>query len=102
MSRHLSDASTIWRLRRLISRVALAAATSLLVAGLGLVALGYDAASVTSLGWACALLVFVPTLNVLAVLAQEIRARDWPFAAAALAVVLLIGYAVVTRTLLRD
>ncbi len=92
--------SAIWRTRRLASRIGLAAATVLLVTGLAIVMFGRAPSSVPVLAWACALLVSIPILNVAAVLAEEIRRRDWRFAAAAGVVVLLLVYSVVTRVLM--
>ena len=90
------DTSSIWRLRRSLSRVALVVATVLLVAGLAMAVSGLGP-SVRVLSLACALLVSIPILNVLAVLAVEIRHRDWRFAAIAGVVLLLLAYVVVTR-----
>lgn len=45
----------------------------------------------------CGLLMTVPAVNLLAVLVEEVRRRDWAFAALAAAVLALIGYAVMTR-----
>ena len=92
------DTSVIWRLRRWLSRVALVAATVLLVAGLTMAVSGRGP-SVRVLILACALLVSIPILNVLAVLAVEIRRQDWRFAAIAGVVLVLLAYIVVTRVL---
>jgi len=92
------DTSVIWRLRRRLSRVALVVATVLLVAGLAM-AVSRRGASVRVLSLACALLVAIPILNVLAVLAVEIRRRDWRFAAISGVVLVLLAYIVVTRVL---
>jgi len=45
----------------------------------------------------CGLLMTVPAVNLLAVLVEELRRRDWAFAALAAAVLALIGYAVMAR-----
>jgi hypothetical protein len=95
------NTSSIWRLRRLLSRLALVSVTVLLVAGLGLAVAGRPA-SVGVLGLACAILVGIPILNVLAVLAVELRRGDWRFAAATGVVLVLIAYTVVTRILMRQ
>ena len=92
------DTSSIWRLRRWLSRVALVVATVLLVAGLAMAVSGRGA-SVRVLSLACAVLVSIPILNVLAVLAVEIRHRDWRFAAIAGVVLVLLAYIVLTRVL---
>jgi hypothetical protein len=91
------DTSTIWRVRLRLSRLALVSATALLVIGLALAVAGRPS-SVRVLGVACALLVSIPILNVLAVLAVEIRHRDWRFAAVAALVLVLLAYTV-TRVL---
>jgi uncharacterized membrane protein len=44
----------------------------------------------------------IPVLNVVAVLAEEIRRRDWAFAAVTGVVILLLVYSVVTRVLMRQ
>jgi hypothetical protein len=90
------DTSAIWRLRRLLSRLLLISATALLVLGLAMALAGH-ASSARVLGLGCALLVSIPILNVCAVLAVEVRHRDWRFAAVAALVLLLLAYAVVIR-----
>ena len=44
-----------------------------------------------------AILLVLPAINVLAVLIEEIRRRDWLFVALALGVVSLLSYAVIDR-----
>ena len=92
--------SAIWSTRRLLSRVGLTAATVLLVTGLAMAMLGRGSTGAAVLGWACALLVGIPILNMTAVLAEEIRRRDWRFAAVAGVVMVLLAYAVMTRVLM--
>ena len=94
--------SAIWSTRRLLSRVGLTAATVLLVTGLAMAMLGRGSPAASVLGWACAILVGIPILNMTAVLAEEIRRRDWRFALVAAAVIGLLAYAVVTRVLMRQ
>jgi hypothetical protein len=94
------DTSSIWQARRVLSRLALVSATVLLVIGLGLAVAGRPA-SVDVLPLACAILVSIPALNVLAVLAVEIRLRDWRFVAITSVVILLLAYSIITRVLLR-
>lgn len=93
------DTSSIWRLRRVLSRLALVSATALIVLGLGLAISGRPA-SVDVLTLACAILVGIPVLNVLAVLAVEVRVRDWRFAGVTAVVILLLAYSI-TRVVLR-
>ena len=92
------DTSSIWRVRLLLSRLALVSAASLLVAGLALAMAG-QSASVGVLRAAFLLLVCIPILNVSAVFAVELRTRDWRFAAAAGAVLLLLAFTLVRRLL---
>lgn len=89
-----SAPTSIERLRLLLSRMALAAITVLLVAGLA----GADSTwSIEVLAAACALLIAVPIVNVVAVFAEEVRSRDWPFVASAAAVLLLLAYTIVSK-----
>lgn len=94
--------SAIWHARRVLSRVGLTAATVLLVTGLAVAVLDHATTSAAVLAWACGLLVSIPAVNVAAVLAEEIRRREWRFAAATGVVMLLLVYSVVTRVLMKQ
>jgi uncharacterized membrane protein len=85
------------RTRHAISRVALAVATVLLMAGLTLGELGLSRESVVVLGSACAILMATPVLNVVSALLEEIRRREWPFVAAAILVLALLAYSVLEK-----
>jgi len=77
-----------------VSRLSLAAIAALLVAGLAAPNADW---SVQALAAACAVLVAVPVVNVLAVFAEEVRARDWPFVAVAGAVLVLLAYSMSSK-----
>ena len=85
------------RARRLFGHVAYGGVVLGLCAGVGLHFLQQRAAASSVLAVTCGLLMVVPAVNLLAVLMEEVRRRDWAFAALAAAVLTLIGYAVVTR-----
>jgi hypothetical protein len=95
------DTSSIWRARRWLSRLALGSATALLGVGLVMAVAG-RAESTEVLSLACAILVGIPAINVLAVLAVEVRLRDWRFAGVTAVVILLLVYSVLTRVLMRN
>lgn len=84
--------SGIERTRRFGSIGALSIIVAGLVAGLTLSLAGQRQASATAYSIAMALMLMLPVTGVIAVLFTEVRRRDWWFAAAALGVVLLIGY----------
>jgi uncharacterized protein DUF1634 len=85
------------RTRHVISRVALALATVLLIVGLVLGELGLSRESVAVLGSGCAILLATPIVNVISALIAEIRRRDWPFVAVALLVLVLLAYSVLEK-----
>ena len=58
---------------------------------------GSRAASSGVLAVVFGLLVALPVVNVIAILIEEVRRRDWPFVAAALVVIGLIAYGVFDR-----
>lgn len=89
--------SPIERIRTLVSRIGLVAIGSLLVVGLGFSAAGDAATSTSILRVACGLLVGMPIVSVLALTAEEIRAREWPFVVACIVVILLIVFGVWDR-----
>jgi hypothetical protein len=69
----------------------------LLPAGFGGLVAGAAGLATPALGTACAVLLVMPVLNVGAELVDEVRRRDWAFALAAAAVLLLIGYTAIDR-----
>ena len=58
---------------------------------------GSRAASSGVLAVVFGLLVALPVVNVIAILIEEVRRRDWPFVVAAIAVIGLIAYGVFDR-----
>jgi uncharacterized membrane protein len=91
-----ADTSSIERWRRRIGRTGLLIIAVLFLAGLILWLVGQERASVSPFLAACGLLVLTPLVNVAAALAEEIRRQDWPFAAAAAVVLLVLAYSIAT------
>ena len=91
--------SSIEDLRRRIGRAAFAAVGVGLSAGILLFLLGQPSLSSAILALTIYVLVALPVVNVLAVLAEEVRRRDWGFAGLALAVLAMLAYAVAERVL---
>ncbi|MEO6221713.1 MAG: hypothetical protein ABIP90_00585 [Vicinamibacterales bacterium] len=82
-------------------RLALGATSATLASGLALsLVVGGPAAPVAEamLWLGLGMLVAIPVLNVIDVLIIECRLREWPFAGAAAAVLLLLAYTVVKLT----
>jgi uncharacterized membrane protein len=91
------DESPIEYGRRILNRAGIAVITPLFVYGL-IARLGFGATSAESvLGFACAVLVAMPVLNVAAVFAEELRRRDWLFACAAAFVLIILVVSLTTR-----
>ena len=89
------DESPIEYGRRILNRAGIAVITPLFTWGL-IARLGFGSSTGRSvLGFACAVLVAMPVLNVVAVLAEEIRRRDWPFVCAAAFVLLMLAISLV-------
>ena len=82
-----------WRAR--IGMVAYGAVVLGLCFGIGLYVLQQRALAITVLAWTCGLLMALPVAQLVAVLVDEVRGRDWGFAALACCVLVLIGYAVI-------
>jgi hypothetical protein len=83
-------------------RLALMATSATLAVGLAmsLIVSGPAAPAAEALVWlGLAMLVAVPVFNVLDVLIIEWRLKEWPFAGAALAVLLLLAYSVLSVTM---
>jgi len=89
--------SAMRRASALFARLALGVALVLLVAGLMADAASAFSASRPLLAAACVVLILVPVVNVLSELVDEIRRRDWAFAAAAAIVLALIAYTAISR-----
>jgi len=80
-----------------LARILVAVVLALLVAGLAGSAAGAAGFATPTLGAACGVLLLMPILNVAAEFVDEVRRRDWAFALAAAAVLLLIGYTAIDR-----
>ena len=91
--------SAIEQLRRRIGRAAFGLVVASLTIGVVFQVLGQDAAAGWVLAGGIAMLTALPVLNVLAVLAAEVRQRDWGFAALAVAVLGLLAFAVFSKVL---
>jgi drug/metabolite transporter (DMT)-like permease len=85
------------RARRAFGQIAYGGVVLGLCGGVGLHFFQQRTAASVVLALTCGLLMTVPAVNLLAVLVEEVRRRDWAFAALAAAVLALIGYAVMTR-----
>ena len=92
-----NDPSTIERLHRTGGRGAFMVVVTGLVCGLLLFLGGQHDLSVWTLSATFGLLLALPVVNVLAVLATEIRRRDWTFAAIAAGVLAMLAYSVIDR-----
>ena len=86
--------SAIERIRRWVSRVAIAATLGLLAAGLVLFETGSTDLSMTFFRGAFFVLVAMPIVAVVTVLIEEIRGGDWTFVGATLVVLGLIAYSI--------
>ena len=84
-----------WRAR--IGSVAYGGIVLGLCFGIGLYVLQQRAMAITVLSWTCGLLMALPVAQLVAVLIDEVRGRDWAFAALACGVLVLIGYAVISH-----
>lgn len=93
----MSEESGFDRLRQHVSQIAYGGVVLGLCAGVAFHALHRPSAASFVLAGTCGVLMAVPVLNLLVVLVEEVRRRDWGFAALAAAVLALIGYAVVSR-----
>ena len=92
-----TDLSEIERGRRAIGRAGYVIATLAIGAGIAAYVLRQPAASRALLAGTMGLLVLLPVLNVVAILFEEIRRRDWPFAFIALTVLALLAFNVARR-----
>jgi len=91
--------AAIEQLRRSIGRGAFGLVFASLTMGIVFHVLGQAAPSGWFLTAAVGTLTALPVVNVLAVLAVEVRQRDWGFAALAVAVLGLLSYAVSSKVL---
>ena len=91
------DLSAIERIRRRIGQAGFVGAVAGLCFGVTLFLLNQHEASSWVLMATVGVLLAMPVVNVVAVLAEEIRQRDWGFAALAVGVLALLGWAVFSR-----
>jgi uncharacterized membrane protein HdeD (DUF308 family) len=93
------EMTTIERWRRAIGRGAFRVVVAGLAAGVGLFVLGQWPLSSLILRIVVGLLLVLPVINVLAVLAEEVRRRDWAFTLLALTVLALLAEVVAEQVL---
>ena len=89
--------SPIERWRNLISGAGIAVISAAFVAGLALWIAGRTDIATDLFLIGCMLLIGMPILSVLAMLGEELRRGDWPFACAAALVLVLLAVGVFTR-----
>ncbi len=95
----MTDRSEFSPLKRVL-RLALAATSATLATGLAmsLIVSGPTAPVADALVWlGLGMLVAIPVFNVIDVLIIEWRLKEWPFAGAAIAVLLMLAYTVVEK-----
>ena len=92
-----ADTSDIERLRRLVGRAGFAVAAAGLITGVALFVLGRQTASARVFELTIAVLLAMPVKNVVAVLADEVRRRDWWFGLLAAGVLVELGFSVLDR-----
>ncbi len=83
--------------RRQFGRAAYGGVVAGLAGGIFFGLLHQQAASVFVLASTCGLLIALPVVNVVAVLTDEVRRRDWAFVLLASGVLALLAYTLVTR-----
>jgi len=92
-----AELSAVEIIRRRIGQTAFLVVVAGLCSGIVLHVLRQGTAASTILGMVVGLLLILPIVNVLAVLAEEVRQRDWGFVGLAIAVLGLLTYAVVSK-----
>lgn len=95
--RDVTERSRAEQIGRRIGRAAFGLVVAGLVAGVSLYFLGQRPASSFVVASTVALLLVLPVVNVVAVLAEEVRRRDWGFTWLALAVLAMLAYAIASR-----
>ena len=91
------EPAIIERAQRAVARTGYGLVVAGLTVGLLLLILGQASASATLLAVTCAVLIGIPILNVVAMLAEEIRRRDWTFMWLAATVLGLLAYNILHR-----
>ena len=85
------------RIRDNWGRLAYGAVFAGLATGIMLFRLRQPAAATLALKATCGLLISLPIVNVILVLAEEVRRRDWIFVMLAVVVLALIGWTIADR-----
>jgi len=91
------DISAIEHVRRRVGRAGFMVGVVGLSVGVALFLVNQRGISTWALMATVSALLAMPVVNVLAVLAEEVRRRDWSFVALAIGVLALLGWAVVSR-----
>ena len=91
------NVSNVERTRRAIGQSGYLAAMLGLLTGIVLFVAGQPAMSRGVLGATLGILLLMPVVNVLAILAEEVRRRDWSFVVVAAVVLGLLAFNVVRR-----
>ena len=92
-----TDTSDIESLRRSVGRAGFVVAVTGLVTGVVLFALGYSTASARTFQLTIGVLLLMPVKNVVAVMADEVRRRDWWFGLIAAGVLAELAFTVLDR-----
>jgi len=82
------------KLIALANRIGFQAVVIGLLSGVALRVMWQPVWSATIWSWTCGVLIGLPVVNLVGVLADEVRRRDWTFAGVALAVLGLVAYAI--------
>jgi hypothetical protein len=85
------------RIREQWGRMAFSGVVAGLAFGFVLYRIGQARAATLVLAATCGVLITLPIINVIMVLVEEIRRRDWTFVLLAIGVLVLIGYTIATR-----
>jgi hypothetical protein len=91
------EGTDIDRVRRAIGRAGFVFASTALAFGTAMFLSHFGALSANLFVAAIAILIALPAVNVLAVLAEEVRRRDWLFVGLAVGVTAMLGYTVFDR-----
>jgi hypothetical protein len=93
-----TEQTTFWqRMRENWGRMAYSGVVAGLAGGFLMYRMSQPKAAAIMLAWTCGLLIALPILNVVLVLVEEVRRRDWVFAGLAVAVLAIIGFTILTR-----
>lgn len=96
-SESVQEPGFIERAQRTVARTGYGLVVAGLAVGLLLLIFGRASASATLLAATCGVLIGLPVLNVVAMLAEEIRRRDWTFMWLAATVLGLLVYNILHR-----